>query len=64
MGWLGVVFREDISNLSDHLAIGLTTGYLGSLSSFSTWNQKMLELIVDGQWVYAFAGFLLGKRLY
>ncbi|XP_065848133.1 fluoride export protein 1-like [Euphorbia lathyris] len=60
MGWLGIVFRDEIAGLSDHLAIGLTTGFLGSLSSFSTWNQKMLELFVNGQYVFAFVGFLLG----
>ncbi|WCJ44604.1 camphor resistance CrcB family protein [Euphorbia peplus] len=60
MGWLGVVFRDEIASVSDHLAIGLTTGFLGSLSSFSTWNQKMLELIVDGLYVYAFVGLILG----
>ena len=61
MGWLGVVFKSDIANVSDHLAIGLTTGYLGSLTTFSGWNQKMLDLIVDGHWVFAVVGFLLGK---
>ncbi|KAG4389560.1 hypothetical protein AAZX31_06G105500 [Glycine max] len=45
MGWLGVVFKADISRVSEHLAIGLTTGYLGSLTTFSGWNQKMVELI-------------------
>lgn len=61
MGWWGVVFKEDISSVSDHLAIGLTTGYLGSLTTFSGWNQKMLDLSVDGQWVSSVLGFLLGN---
>ncbi|KDP32767.1 hypothetical protein JCGZ_12059 [Jatropha curcas] len=63
MGWLGVVFKRDIVSVSDHLAIGLTTGYLGSLTTFSGWNQKMLDLIVDGRWVFALVGFLLGLFL-
>jgi fluoride ion exporter CrcB/FEX len=47
--------------VSDHLAIGLTTGYLGSLTTFSGWNQKMLDLSVDGHWVFSFVGFLIGN---
>jgi fluoride ion exporter CrcB/FEX len=61
MGWWGVVFKADISYVSDFLAIGLTTGYLGSLTTFSGWNQKMLELSVEGHWVFALLGFLIGK---
>ncbi|WCJ44606.1 camphor resistance CrcB family protein [Euphorbia peplus] len=63
MGWLGVVFKPDIARVSDHLAIGLTTGYLGSVTTFSGWNQKMLDLIVDGHWVFAVVGFLVGLFL-
>ncbi|KAG5031359.1 hypothetical protein JHK82_014965 [Glycine max] len=36
MGWLGVVFKADISRVSEHLAIGLTTGYLGSLTTLAS----------------------------
>lgn len=63
MGWWGVVFKADISYVSDFLAIGLTTGYLGSLTTFSGWNQKMLELSVEGHWVFALLGFLIGLFL-
>ncbi|XVF36862.1 hypothetical protein REPUB_Repub19eG0095100 [Reevesia pubescens] len=63
MGWLGVVFKGDISQVSDILAIGLTTGYLGSLTTFSGWNQKMLDLSVNGHWVQAVLGFLTGLFL-
>ncbi|CAN8286967.1 unnamed protein product [Cochlearia groenlandica] len=62
MGWFGVVFKSDIAGVSEYLAIGLSTGYLGSLTTFSGWNQKMLDLSADGQWVYAVFGFLLGKN--
>lgn len=62
MGWLGVVFKADIAGVSDYLAIGLTTGYLGSLTTFSGWNQKMLDLAVDGHWVFVVLGFLVGKN--
>ncbi|ESQ52890.1 hypothetical protein EUTSA_v10016628mg [Eutrema salsugineum] len=63
MGWFGVVFKADIARVSEFLAIGLSTGYLGSLTTFSGWNQKMLDLSADGQWVYAVLGFLLGLFL-
>lgn len=63
MGWWGVVFKGDISKVSDYLVIGLNTGYLGSLTTFSGWNQKMLDLTVDGHWVLAFLGFFIGLFL-
>ncbi|KAJ4825373.1 hypothetical protein Tsubulata_017296 [Turnera subulata] len=63
MGWWGVVFKGDIAYVSNHLAIGITTGYLGSLTTFSGWNQKMLDLSIDGHWVFSVVGFLLGLFL-
>ncbi|KAL3026453.1 hypothetical protein AAZX31_04G232100 [Glycine max] len=60
MGWFGVVFKGDIINVSEHLAVAITTGYLGSLTTFSGWNQKMLELSVSGHWLFAALGFLVG----
>ena len=63
MGWLGVVFKANISKVSDQLAIGLTTGYLGSLTTFSGWNQKMLDLSVEGQWVFVVLGYFIGILL-
>lgn len=62
MGWWGVVFKGDISKVSDYLVIGLNTGYLGSLTTFSGWNQKMLDLTVDGHWVLTFLGFFIGNE--
>ena len=61
MGWFGVVFKGDISRVSEHLAIAISTGYLGSLTTFSGWNQKMLELSVAGHWLFAALGFFIGK---
>ncbi|KAL2339821.1 hypothetical protein Fmac_007761 [Flemingia macrophylla] len=63
MGWFGVVFKGDISHVSEHLAIAITTGYLGSLTTFSGWNQKMLELSVSGHWLFATLGFAVGLLL-
>lgn len=61
MGWFGVIFKADIRNVSDHLVIGLTTGYLGSLTTFSGWNMKMLDLSERGHWVFAVGGIVLGN---
>jgi len=61
MGWLGVVFKADTSRVSEHLAIGPTTGYLGSLTTFSGWNQKMVELIATRHWLLFVLGFLIGN---
>ncbi|CAA3012956.1 fluoride export 2 [Olea europaea subsp. europaea] len=63
MGWFGVVFKDDIAKVSDELAIGLSTGFLGSLTTFSGWNQKMLDLSCEGRWMFAFLGFLIGLLL-
>lgn len=60
MGWLGIVFKGDISRVSEHLAVGLTTGYLGSLTTLSGWNQKMLDLSVQGKWAFVVFGYPLG----
>lgn len=60
MGWFGVVFKANISRVSDQLAVGLSTGYLGSLTTFSGWNQKMLELGAEGKWVFVVIGYFLG----
>lgn len=60
MGWFGVVFKGEISGVSHHLAVGLSTGYLGSLTTFSGWNQDMLDLSAHGRWLDSVFGFLLG----
>ena len=49
--------------MSDHLAIGLTTGFMGSLTTFSGWNQKMVELSSRDHWVFAVAGIVFGKSV-
>ncbi|KAG8379901.1 hypothetical protein BUALT_Bualt07G0137400 [Buddleja alternifolia] len=62
MGWV-VVFRGDIMEVSDHLAIGLSTDFLGSLTTFSGWKQKMLELSVNGQWAFTVLGIIIGNYI-
>ncbi|KAI4375261.1 hypothetical protein MLD38_013152 [Melastoma candidum] len=63
MGWFGVVFKPDISRFFEYLAIGLSTGYLGSLTTFSGWNQKMVEFSAEGKWVFTALGFIIGLFL-
>ncbi|EPS62758.1 hypothetical protein M569_12033, partial [Genlisea aurea] len=63
MGWFGLVFKGDISEISDQLAIGLTTGFLGSLTTFSGWNQSALILSSEGQWSFAVLCMLVGFML-
>lgn len=60
MGWFGIVFKPDLRYVSEHLVIGITTGYMGSLTTFSGWNQKMLNLSSKGHWTFAIAGIILG----
>ncbi|KAL8124706.1 hypothetical protein AgCh_012381 [Apium graveolens] len=43
-------------------AVGLSTGYLGSLITFSGWNQKMLELCVEGEWASTLLFYVIGRR--
>ncbi|CAN6485338.1 unnamed protein product [Victoria cruziana] len=59
MGWFGYVFKAKIAELSEPLAVGLSTGLLGSLTTFSGWVQKMVNLATEGQWVLCFSGIIL-----
>ncbi|ONK58127.1 uncharacterized protein A4U43_C09F8490 [Asparagus officinalis] len=63
MGWFGVVFKPEIRHISEHLAIGLSTGYLGSVTTFSGWNQKMLDLASKGHWAFAVGGIIFGMMI-
>lgn len=60
MGWMGIVYKDDLKSVSEYLAIGLTTGFLGSLTTFSAWMQAMLDRSVDGHWVYAAVELIIG----
>nr|CAB3495214.1 unnamed protein product [Digitaria exilis] len=51
MGWFGIIFKADIRHISDHLIVGITTGYMGSLTTFSGWNQKMVGLSSKGMFI-------------
>ncbi|CAB9501264.1 CrcB-like protein [Seminavis robusta] len=49
--------------MSDDLMLGLRDGFCGALSSFSSWNSSMLNLLREGHIGEAFVGYLLGLQL-
>lgn len=63
MGWVGVVFKRDIANFSEFLSIGLTTGLMGSITTFTAWMQEITNLTTQGYWVRGLIGILLGMEL-
>ncbi|GLJ10496.1 hypothetical protein SUGI_0129390 [Cryptomeria japonica] len=63
MGWVGVVFKKKISIFSEALAIGLSTGLMGSITTFTSWIQEIVNLTTKGYWVHGIIGLLLGMEL-
>ncbi|CAI5995741.1 unnamed protein product [Closterium sp. NIES-65] len=63
LGMLGVVFLPALLKHSRHLAIGLVVGLCGGISSFATWNQRMLAIATAGLWVRALFGYFAGSVL-
>lgn len=61
MGWVGVVFKRKICLFSEALAIGLSTGLMGSITTFTSWIQDMIKLTTKEEWVAGFIGLILGK---
>ena len=59
-GWDVGTTAED---MSDDLMLGLRFGFCGALSSFSSWNSAMINLIRSGKIVEAFVGYMLGVQL-
>jgi hypothetical protein len=49
--------------MSDDIMLGLHVGFCGALSSFSSWNSSMLDLIRGGHYGEALIGYLLGLQL-
>ncbi|CAI5479985.1 unnamed protein product [Closterium sp. Yama58-4] len=63
LGMLGVVFLPALLAHSRHLAIGLVVGLCGSISTFATWNQRMLAIATAGLWVRALFGYFAATHL-
>jgi fluoride ion exporter CrcB/FEX len=49
--------------MSDDLMLGLRDGFCGAVSSFSSWNSAMVNLLRDGQIGEALVGYVLGLQL-
>ncbi|XP_057833646.2 uncharacterized protein LOC131044348 isoform X2 [Cryptomeria japonica] len=63
MGWVGVAFKRNISIFSEALAIGLSSGLMGSITTFTSWMQAMVNLATKGHWIIGIIGLLLGMEL-
>ncbi|CAI5975020.1 unnamed protein product [Closterium sp. NIES-65] len=63
MGMVGVAAKRHIAAYSEHLAIGLSTGLCGCITTFASWNQRMLAILASGLWVRALAGYIVGAAL-
>jgi fluoride ion exporter CrcB/FEX len=60
MGAIGFAWRECILSRSKPLYVSLTAGVLGSLTTYSGFNQDMVNLFVEGDWAQALFGLLIG----
>lgn len=61
MGWVGVVLKKDIAAFSELLVIGLSTGLMGSITTYASWNQELIVLVTRGFWVRSVVGLIIGK---
>lgn len=59
-GWDVGTTAED---MSDDIMLGFRFGFCGALSSFSSWNSAMINLIGSGRIGEAFVGYMLGLQL-
>lgn len=60
MGIVGVVCKAHIARYSELLSLGLATGLMGSITTYSSWNQDMAALFVAGMWAKAIFGIIVG----
>ena len=49
--------------MSDDLLLGLRVGFCGCLSTFSSWNSSMINLLWNGHITQAIVGYIIGLQL-
>lgn len=62
MGAIGFAWKDFILRRSKPLFLSLTAGMLGSLTTYSGFNQSITTLFVEGNWAAALMGLLIGER--
>lgn len=63
MGWVGSILKKEITDISPLLAIGLSTGLMGSITTFSSWNQSVISAITHGYVLQGICALFIGTKL-
>ncbi|GAQ84948.1 hypothetical protein KFL_002140020 [Klebsormidium nitens] len=63
MGVIAFAWKDSILRRSNALFLSLTAGMLGSLTTYSGFNQSITTLFVEGNWAAALLGLLIGVEL-
>ena len=59
-GWKVGTSPEDMKHI---ILIGLRIGFCGAVSTFSSWNSAMVNLVKNGKWGEAIGGYAIGLQL-
>jgi len=59
-GWKVGTSPEDMKHI---ILIGLRIGFCGAVSTFSSWNSAMVNLVKNGKWGEAMGGYAIGLQL-
>lgn len=60
---LGVIFAVPEWKMSPHLRLGIASGFLGALTTFSTFGVETIAQVDEGRWVAAFGNIGLNVGL-
>ncbi|CAI5489131.1 unnamed protein product [Closterium sp. Naga37s-1] len=63
LGLSAVALLPALLARSRHLAIAIVVGLCGSISTFATWNQRMVSIATAGLWARAAFGYFTGSAL-